>query len=343
VRSTARTALARTGLTRAVRAVDGWHRPLAWFAASMVVWALVSVLGYLLDPRLLAGDHIWGKPLKFTISLTLYAVTLAWMTSRIRSRRLARVAWWAGTFGALSSLVEITTITVQVVRGTSSHFNVSTPFDAAAYFAMGSGVVFLYSAALVNGVVLLFSSTITDRVLTWAVRLGLLIGVAGLSVGFLMVRPTTAQLIGADPDHLGSHSVGGDDTTAGLPFLGWNTEHGDLRVAHFVGMHALQVLPLLALVLTGLLHHQLHPGTRLQLLLLAAAGYASLTGLTLWQALRGQSVIHPDALTVAVAAALAAIGVLHAAIIATRECSQRREEASRRVLETRRTPAEYSR
>ena len=48
-------------------------------------------------------------------------------------------------------------------------------------------------------------------------------------------------MIGANQGHV----VGGPEVTEGLPFLGWKFYHGDLRIAHFFGMHAMQVLPLI--------------------------------------------------------------------------------------------------
>jgi len=40
------------------------------------------------------------------------------------------------------------------------------------------------------------------------------------------------------------HTVGGDDGGKGLPVVNWNRGHGDLRIAHFLGMHTLQLFPL---------------------------------------------------------------------------------------------------
>jgi len=296
--------------------VRAWHGPLVWFALLTGVWALVCVVGLVADPRLLAGAPIWAKPLKFSVSLGVYALTLAWMLSLVHRPRLRRVGWWAGTIGAAASLLEIVAISVQVVRGTASHFNVSTPVDAALYGLMGGAVVFMYCATLVIGVALVVLTRLEDRSLAWALRLGLLIGLAGLSVGFLMVIPT-AQQLAAGGTTIGSHSVGGDDAGGGLFFLGWNTVHGDLRVAHFVGMHALQGLPLLALGLATLTRGRVAASTRLRLVLLASAAWAALTALLLWQALRGQSVVHPDGLTwtavgaLLLAGAAAGAGVLH--------------------------------
>ncbi len=288
-----------------------WHRPLIGFAALMVAWGVVSLVGFLADPRLLDGAPMWAKPLKFNISLALYTTTLAWMTSMIRGRRLRRVAWWTGTLGVCASLLEITLITTQAVRGTSSHFNVSTPVDTVIYAAMGSGIVFFYGSALVIGGLLLFTSRIADRSLVWALRLGIPIGVAGLSVGFLMIRPTAAQLANPGGGRVGSHSVGGDDPGGGLWFVGWNSLHGDLRISHFIGMHALQVLPLIALALARVGGRALGEVTRVRIVLLAAGSWTSVAGLTLWQALRGQSIVHPDATTLFTAGALALVGAVY--------------------------------
>jgi hypothetical protein len=246
--SPARQVLSRRRARTAMGSLLGFHWPLALFAALMVAGASVSLLGWGLDHRVLAGDPIWAKPLKFNLSLAVYSITLALFIGLMPPGRLRRAAWWAGTVGAASSLLEITIITIQVVRGTSSHFNISTPFDRTMYLLMGAGVVFLYTATLVIGVLIQLSPAVRDRSLRLAIRVGLAISVGGLSVGFLMVLPTTAQLASSHPAAIGSHSVGGDDPTGGVPFIGWNSLHGDLRVAHFVGMHAMQAIPVFAIL-----------------------------------------------------------------------------------------------
>ena len=79
--------------------------------------------------------------------------------------------------------------------------------------------------------------------------------------------------------------MGAPDGGPGLPGTGWSREHGDLRVPHFLGLHAMQVLPLLALALG---RRRWPETTRVRLTLTAAASYALLFALLLWQALRGQ-------------------------------------------------------
>jgi hypothetical protein len=48
----------------------------------------------------------------------------------------------------------------------------------------------------------------------------------------------------------GSHTVGTADGGPGLPFVNWSTIAGDLRIAHFIAIHAIQILPLFAYILS---------------------------------------------------------------------------------------------
>lgn len=291
-----------------LRTVFDWHRPLVGFAGLMVAWGALAAVGMVVDPRTLDNALIWTKPVKFAISLGLYSLTLAWLLQMVSRPALHRIGWWAGTFGVVASLVEMSTITVQCIRGTGSHFNVSTALNSRLYLVMAVALPAFYGVILVIGTLLTaFDQLPQDRSLASALRAGLGIGVAGLTVGFAMGRPTPAQAAEKNPRTLGSHSVGGDDPSGGIPFLGWNTVHGDLRVAHFIGMHALQALPLFALGLKAAARGRLTEGTRLRIVLAVAATWAAATGTTLWQALRGQSILHPDALT---GAAVATIGTL---------------------------------
>ncbi|MFD9412397.1 hypothetical protein ACFWBN_36065 [Streptomyces sp. NPDC059989] len=300
--------------------IEGWHRPLLVFAAAMGVLTLVSGVGLIVDDRVLVGSPIWHKPLKFSISLVLYGLTLAWMYSLLTGGR--RVGWWAGTVVAAAGVVEMVVIVGQVVRGKRSHFNQESPLDAALFSVMGATIAVLWLATLVMAVVL-WRQPLADRATGWAIRLGSVIGLAGLAVGFLMAQPTQAQLADGISDTAGAHSVGVPDGGPHLPVTGWSASGGDLRIAHFVGMHALQLLPLLALALTfaaGRYGWAARAAVRTRLVLVAAAGYAGLLALTTWQALRGQALTSPDALTLAAAAALV-VGVLLGAALALRGAS----------------------
>ncbi|SBT40968.1 hypothetical protein [Micromonospora auratinigra] len=284
-------------MTTTLRRAAHWHRPLMLLVAAMAGLAVVSAIGLLADPRVLTGAPIWLKPLKFAVSFVLYGTTLAWMLSLLPRR--SRVAGWAATVVVAMAVVEMAVIVGQVLRGTTSHFNDSTPLNAALFQVMGLAVMVLFTAHLVLAVAVL-RRPLADRPARYAVGLGLGLTLLGMLAAVPMTLPG-AQLGLAGVG--GAHSVGVPDGGPGLPLVGWSTTGGDLRIGHFVGLHALQALPLLAILLSRWAG-RLDQRTRVRLLLVAGAAYGSLTvGLT-WQALRGQPLLRPDALTLAVAAVL---------------------------------------
>ncbi|MFC0624723.1 hypothetical protein [Kribbella deserti] len=286
------------------------HRPLIAVTVVMVVLVLAGIGGALIDDRELLGHPIWMKPLKFMISFALYTGTLAWMLSlQTKARRLG---WWVGTIVAVGLAVEIAIIIGQVVvRGRLLHFNMSTPTDQLMHNLLATTIYLVWAAVLVLAIVLLFDKP-GDRALRWSVRLALLTTLGGMLLGNLMFRPTPGQSrveaeTGEMP-HMGAHSVGREDGAGGMPIMGWNTDSGDLRIGHFLGIHSLQVIPLIALALVVLAKRcpRLRPeGTRAALVFVGAAAWLGLIWLTTWQALRGEALIHPTTPTLLAAGALA--------------------------------------
>lgn len=164
---------------------------------------------------------------------------------------------------------EIVYISIQAARGQLSHFNLSTSFYASMYslMAFAASAVTVYTAYVAW---LFFKDSfpnLPDYYL-WSIRLGLIIFIIFSFEGFVMGSAL-------------KHTIGGADGGPGLPLLNWSTKYGDPRVAHFVGMHALQVLPLLAFFV--------FKNTKLTI----AAGvlYLLLAVFTLLQALQGKPLI----------------------------------------------------
>jgi hypothetical protein len=272
-----------------------WHRPLLLLTAAMAVLAVVTTVGVFADPRILTGVPIWLKPWKFAVSFVLYAFTLAWMISVLPRR--SRLAEWAGVVIVGVSMIEMSIIVLQAARGTTSHYNETTAFDGALWNAMGASIMVLFVAHLLIGVIALVQR-IDDRPTRYAILLGLGISLLGMLAAVPMVIPTAQEQavnIG------GAHTVGLPDGGPGLPVTGWSTVGGDLRIGHFVGLHALQALPLLAF----LLRRRFDRATQARLLLVAGAAYAGLVMLLTWQALRAQPLVHPDARTLVAWTALA--------------------------------------
>jgi hypothetical protein len=285
--------------TDVLRRATGWNRPLMSFVAVMAILTVVTGVGILTDPRVLLGAPIWLKPFKFAVSFVLYGTTMAWMLSLLPKR--SRLASWGAVVLVATASIEMILITMQAWRGVTSHFNATTPFDAMVFNVMGTSIMVFFVAHLVVAVVVL-RRRIADRTAAYAVRLGLGLSALGMLAAVPMVQGNAPAVDGIT----GAHSVGVLDGGPGMPLTGWSTVAGDLRVGHFVGLHALQALPLLAMLLIALSRRVrgLDEPARVGLLLVGGAAYGVLTMTLTWQALRGQSLVHPDALTLGVWAVL---------------------------------------
>ena len=263
--------------------------PLTFVGVLMLAAAVASAVGILADPRVITGAPAWLKPFKFAVSTAVYSLTLAWMFAWLPEwPRLRRSVGWTT---AIVFVLEVALIDVQAWRGTTSHFNTSTPFDMTIVIIMGTAIV-LQTLMSVAVAVALWRQRFADRTLGWALRLGLTLTILGAMTGGLMTRPTEAQLAqvkaGGPMLTVGAHTVGGPDGGPGLPVIGWSREHGDLRIPHFIGLHALQVLPLIAV---GLRRWRRPETAKVRMLFAAAVSYGTLFVLLLVQALNGVSLI----------------------------------------------------
>jgi hypothetical protein len=255
------------------------------FLAGLIV---PFALGIVLDPRVITGAPAWLKPTKFAISTAIYSLTLAWVFGFLpewtRTRRIV------GNATAFVMLFEVAIIAGQAARGTTSHFNTGTPLDTTLFAVMGLAIM-TQTVLSVAVAVALWRQRFADPALGWALRLGMVLTIAGASTGALMTRPTAAQIVEVRATHRmpisGAHTVGAPDGGPGLPLTGWSTRYGDVRVPHFVGLHALQILPLFVLVaLRGRADR-----TRVAVTLAAGAAYGLVFAALLLQALRGLPVV----------------------------------------------------
>src|SRR3954468_10780367 len=135
----------RRRLGSAVRELWRTSPPLTAVGLAMLVVCAASLAGLALDPRVITGAPAWLKPAKFAASTAIYALTLAWVLGYVAGRRrLVGVAGWGS---ALVVALEVLLIDVQAARGTTSHFNVGTPLDAAIFATMGIAILFAWALA----------------------------------------------------------------------------------------------------------------------------------------------------------------------------------------------------
>lgn len=237
--------------------------------------ALLMLVGLAVDGRLVLGINPWIKPLKFAVSIAIYVFTVALLLHGIRDAAPLATRWISRGV-ALSMSVEIVCIAFQSWRGVPSHFNQASALDEAVFGVMG--LMIALNTFLMVGLLALYSRAPTDlpRSVLWGVRLGLLLFLAGSAVGGLMIGRN-------------SHSVGAPDGGPGLPFLNWSTEVGDLRPAHALGLHALQILPLAGWGASRV--RAWGEGQKTATVLVLAAAYLVMAGLVLHEALAGRPLL----------------------------------------------------
>jgi hypothetical protein len=250
-----------------VLSVTGWiHLGLAAaFAVGMAV-----------DGRTVLGISPWVKPFKFAVSITIYVWTIAWLLGHVKPvfPRAGRII---GVGTAVAMLTEIACIAGQSLRGVPSHFNVTSAFNGIVFSVMG--VMITVNSLLAGWLLLLFFDrrVALPRPYLWGIRLGLAVMLAGSLEGMAMVVRQ-------------AHTVGAADGGPGLPLVNWSTRHGDLRVAHALGLHALQVLPLVGW-LASRSRDGLTEAQRTAAVFAFATAYLMVFGLLLWQAVGGRPLL----------------------------------------------------
>jgi hypothetical protein len=190
--------------------------------------AIACIVLMFIDHRQVAGINTWIKPFKFYISIGVFAWTISWYMVYLSKQAAVKVYSYVVI---VTMLIEMVLITLQAARGVKSHFNVTTPMDGLFFSIMGISILTFTLWTLY--IFILFarqrSFAIPEGYL-WGIRTGLILFIIFALEGGLM-----ASML--------RHTVGAEDGGEGFPLLNWSKEFGDLRIAHFFGMHALQLLP----------------------------------------------------------------------------------------------------
>jgi hypothetical protein len=256
--------------------------PLAVTVLYNVILACILLPAAFLDERLVTGQPVWIKPIKFAASIALYSITFQWMLGYLnRPVFVRRVSWIIAAMG----LIEMVLITAQAARGVPSHFNVDSALDGAIFSIMGISITIFWLAHTVAAVVLLRAGT--SGPLASALKGGLIVASAGMMIAFFMTVPGFNGPVEISPSgqpYPTGHAIGAPQDAPGLPILGWNLTGGDLRVSHFAGLHGMQIIPLFALVLL-----RIGAGQRFAVWMVRAfsTAYGTVVVLFLVQALRG--------------------------------------------------------
>jgi hypothetical protein len=236
-------------------------KPLVYLGLLMLVCAAVTALAALFDERMIRGMGIWVKPIKFMLSTAAFALTTAWLMGLLqpaqRQTRLIKSMVWVLV---VTAVFEVGYITVAAAMGTESHHNTKTPTLAWMYTAMGVAATLL---------------TATQGVLAWAIWRNNKARVMPVAAQAVVIGLALTWVLGTISGFL----LGGKQppvfAPGAVPLLGWNLSGGDARPAHFLGLHAHQLIVLFGY---GLQRHL--PTQRATLMLWA--GSAAYVGVWVW-------------------------------------------------------------
>lgn len=245
---------------------------IGWLhVAALIVTVLLAVF----DDRQVMGINTWIKPMKFMFSLTIYIWTIAWIGAYVDRPR-----WRMKTIGVIIAIIiviESACILIQAGRGTTSHYNIATDFDAAIFQTMGA----MIAIDMLVGVFILLMfakpSTTLKPMYLWGIRLGLATFLVGGWIGSVMISNN-------------AHTVGAPDGGPGLPVLNWSTVAGDLRIAHGLALHSLQAFPFIAFVISESKRVSTHSQKWMIFSLFVAVYFATIYG-TYIQALSGKPLL----------------------------------------------------
>ena len=238
---------------------------LFFFGLACLVAAIVFFIVAKNTSTQVYGVNAWYKPLKFALSTWLYSWAMAWYCHYLTDFNTQYFNW------AIILLLgfEVVYISIMAGRGLTSHYNVTTPFYSFMFSLMAlAATLATFYTAYVGIQFFIQSFPALPAYYVWAIRLAIVSFVIFSFEGFAM---------GSNM----SHTVGAINDNSNLFIIGWSKTVGDLRVAHFIGMHALQVLPILSFYVFK----------NTKLTILASVFYGLLALATLVQALQGKPLL----------------------------------------------------
>lgn len=229
------------------------YQTFAWTLGAVMMLSGLFHLGvFLVDGGSWKGPVSWRKPVTFGLSFGVTTITLAWIAGMLRYRRSLAVAT---VVVAVTSALEVFLVAMQKWRGVPSHFNDNTAFDSGIFSLMGLTVAVLGVAIVVIAVFALKPFD-ADPAMVVGVRVGMLVLIAAQLLGGAIIA--NGQIIDKDPLETDLAIFG----SAGL-----------MKLPHAVTMHAIQVLPILALLLAAT---ALPARRRRNIMWIASSGYFGL-------------------------------------------------------------------
>ncbi len=209
------------------------NKPLFWLGNAMIIIFLLLLCFYPFNDTIILGLNSVIKPMKFALSIWIYSWTMALILHYVNNTTAVKIYSWVAV---ICMGFEQAAITMQALRGELSHFNRTNIFGMVVFVLMG---VFILTITLFT----VYITCIFIKQKTYKLHAAKV-----LSIKIGLVYFIVFSLYGGYISSLPGHTIGAPDGSKGLPFLNWSTLFGDVRVAHFFGIHSLQIIPLFAVV-----------------------------------------------------------------------------------------------
>ena len=255
---------------------ETYQRTLYWLGTGMIIFGLLHILPLVISGGELSGPVSFRKPITFGLSGGLTLISTTWLFSFMPKRR--RWGLWLNGILAIMLIGEILLISLQTWRGVPSHFNFSTPLDAAIFSAMGTMISFIAVVVLIQ-TILSFSSLNGPSHLIWSLRIGMISLLVSQLFGQLIIANGIPKVIDLQTgDFLGVTAGPESPNVFGL--------EGLMKLPHFLTLHAIQTLPFLALLLNA---GSSSKSRKKLLVSLGAVGYTGMVAIVTLQVFLGKS------------------------------------------------------
>ena len=258
---------------------QGMAQRIACAVGTLVI--LTGVLHLLCFP--MSINAVWSGPtgarklVVFGISTGLTIITMGWILKFMKPKPVLYSVMMLIISTVL--LIEIFIINIQYFRGVPSHFNVSTPFDIVMWSAM-MVCIFIFMAVALLQTVLTFTSSNASPIMTIAIRASMLLFMFSQVSGLMIVSNGESIVFQNGQFIIENIAMA---TTVGAA--------GDLKLPHALSLHAIQLIPLMALLLASLEGSEKNS---IRLLYVGVFGFSGLVLISFTQALSGKQFLNLD-------------------------------------------------
>jgi hypothetical protein len=214
-------------MTALIQRIYRKNKPL--FYAGLVCFAgfLYCLFKQQFSSEMLLGESVWNKPARYFFSGWMFQWTMSLIMHHLNSRSTRRVISFA--LALIVPGIALTMLAEQLF------FPVGYQAEMDGIRMLKTVLYILFFLMMVWICLLFFIQRKNPRSqhYTWGLRMALLIFTGSLLLGLVM-------------HYLGTYTVGGLHGSPGIPFFNWSKKFGDLRLVLFMGIHSLQIIPLLS-------------------------------------------------------------------------------------------------